>query len=220
MLTKRSEKEIREFQAEKNNNDFIYHTNQSINSLKDSLISLSLQFEKERGERGSQLKELKILIENYLDDSNKKMKGMFNEIETFRSQIYKFGFQINACENQITELKSSLEKAEKNIIYCREEILEQGKEADRVIQSFHNVSEDFQRRLVNACDRLRDELKVVKPKVDPLEVKLNEQINIMKVDHQGLYKEINLIKKSFEYSEKKIEAIFDKIGMKKAGDPS
>jgi hypothetical protein len=76
----------------------------------------------------------------------------------------------------------------------------------------------FDRGLSEWGRKLREELTVIKPQIDPLEVKLNEQIAIMKVDHQGLYKEINLLKKSTEYAQKKIEAIFDKIGMKKAGD--
>ncbi len=220
MLTKRSAKEIKEIQSEKNNNEFIYQTNQSINSLKDSITSLSLQFEKERGERGSQLQELRIQVENHVEDSTKKMMGIFNEIEMFRSQIYKFGFYLNSIESQISEIKYSVERTDRDIEHCREEILEQGKDADRVINGFKNVSDDYQRRLVNACEVLRTELKVVKPKLDPLEVKLNEQINIMKVDHQGIYKDIHLMKRSIDYSEKKIEAIFDKIGMKSAGKPS
>jgi len=218
MLTKRSKEEIKAIQSDKNNNEFIYQTNQSLNSLKDAITSLSLQFQKEKGERGSQFQELKILVENYLEESNKKMNTMFNEIEIFRSQVYKFGFQINICENRMNTLKDSQDRVDTSVIDCREEILELGKDIDRFLKTIENVSQDHQSKLDNACDKLRDELRLIKPKIDPLQVKLDEQISIMKNDHQGLFKEINLIKKDLEYSEKKIEAIFDKIGMKKAGE--
>jgi hypothetical protein len=217
MLTKRSEADIRAAQAIKNNQDFIYATNVALNLLRDEIKVLKLQIEKERAERGREIQAIKIHIENAID-------GVIHDMAAFDAEQTGFGHSLNKNEKEINCLATlykcvfgANQEMERNYDKIKNFSQEQAKQYEKCLQLIQIHSEDFKRRICSSNEALIRQFTVKKPEVDPLEVKLNDQIEIIKNDHRGLYKEINLLKKTVEYGEKKFEAIFSKIEMKKAG---
>lgn len=218
MLTKRPEAEIRAAQAVKNNQDFIYATNVALNSIRDEIQKLHLEVRQEKADRENQFQTLKIELENAQDGVMFDMAS-FDAIQSdFEKRLNKADFEISRLTNLYKTVLDVNEQMHKSFDSIKSSSYEQSKLYAILVQLTKNQSEDFQRRMNVCTERLRDELRVVKPLIDPLEVKLNEQIDIMKNDHRGLYKEISLIKKDVEYGEKKFEAIFTRIGIKKAGE--
>jgi hypothetical protein len=217
-LTRRSEDEIRAAQAIKNNQDFIYATNVALNLLKDEIKSLRSLIEKERAERGREIKEIQIHVEKALEDFVVDMASFDAHLDEITLIQKKNKLEIECLITLYQCVLGSCNDREKEYDSLKNSSFQLMTKYDKCIELMKSHAYHFDRGLSEWGRKLREELTVIKPQIDPLEVKLNEQIAIMKVDHQGLYKEINLLKKSTEYAQKKIEAIFDKIGMKKAGD--
>ncbi len=214
----RSEVDIRVHQEIKNHNDRVEQMNQSIQSLKQGQIGLSLLYEKSMAKSGSDLnnlligfENLKFGVENTLHNMNQRLGEMETRVSGLLDGFLKIKKEIQTTCVDKDDLDNHLE-CHRDQIDCLQQDLSTHKDGfnSAIVALNHKLRDEF--------ERLKKELTPLPPKVDPVQEKMNSLLEIWKVDCDGLVKEIALLKRSSAYAEKKFENIYTLIErLKSAG---
>ncbi len=204
-------------QQKKDSIDFINHTNQGLQTLSTAIISLSIQNEKVMAKTGSDHKALLIEFENLKEVVLKSIQKMDQRLGDFESKIANLLNHFNILSEEI-----SLKYLPKQEFY------------DSHVLDVKNV-EDLQREMIERKDymsfaistlksQFKQDLEVVKKEltlkpqeVDPIKQQLDERFKILKIDLDGLMKEIELLKKAISYDQKKFENVYTLIERLKEG---
>lgn len=204
-------------QQQKDGIDFINHTNQGLQTLSTAIISLSIQNEKVTAKTASDHKSLLIEFENLKEVVLKSLKKMDQRLGDFESKLIEL-------LNHFTNLReeTSIKYLQKKEFY------------DSRVLEVKNI-DDLQRQMIEKKDymnfaistlknQFQQDLEVVKkeltptpPEVDPIKQQLDERFKVLKIDLDGLIKEIELLKKAISYDQKKFENVYTLIERLKEG---
>lgn len=201
----------------KNNRDFIYQTNQSLQTLGQGLLSQSTQHEKVLAKSHSDHKELLIAFENFSNDHNTKFNQLNQRLGTLETKLHavvgnlltvvkSFDDEYTSKENfslTISNLTQKVEKLEKDLTIRHDYFAIAIATAD---QRFNKRIQDVQK-----------ELTPIIPEIDPVKKQLDDRFAIFKVDFDGLVREIALLKNAVAYDQKKFENIYTLIERLKEG---
>lgn len=213
----KSNEEIRAEQELKSQRDFVYETHQSIQRLNEGILALSAKHDRTVAESASDRKDLLIEFENLrewilssfsemgrrLGDAEKKLFEVLDSFTDLKEEIEVSHLSKEEFENLYNELESNLISKH----------LRQTLRTDGLIQNLAQLKDQAKQDLEN----LKKELTPIAPEVDPIKAQLDERFKILKVDFDGLIKEINLLKKAVAYDKKKFENVYTLIERLKEG---
>ncbi len=217
-MHKKSEVDLRVAQELKNNQDFIYQTNQALQGLSQSIIALSLQNEKLHAQFESDKKSMHIILENFMSDMDER-HAMFSKHMSDKEQrmvliLSKVQGQLDAFRTQMVCAKDVDEKFETvaGLIKSFEASLQKltGFTTNSISMLHGNISSEI--------SQVRKDLTPDPDAIHPLKAQVEDLLNSMRVDFQGLIRELALIKKDVAYGEKKFENIYTLIERLKSGD--
>lgn len=208
---KRTEVEIRIAQEIKNHQDFVYQTNQALQNLGNQIKVLSQQLKDDSAKKDSDHKSLQIELENFLEKIGsfqksiyestsasqaistvalKKSKEQEKELKTNFVRLSDFFAQILQLKNENEKIKKDLELHQKFVASAISALRQENQE---------NISS------------LKIELKPIDVDYQLIEEEISERMRIYDVDFKGLQKEIELLKRSDSYSQKKFENLYTLI---------
>lgn len=204
---KKSEVDLRVAQELKNNQDFIYQTNQKLQSLTQGIVSLSILYEKCLAKCEKEKIDLIIKFENlkeFVDERCSEMESRVGDMES----------NIEACnckfEDDLCEMRQQF-ATEQWTMQIRYEDRKRVDALERDVSVKHDyfaVAIAQLKGYINDQDaKLKKELTPEISEVDPLKKHIDEALSVMRVDMNGLVKEIDLLKRSSFYSEKKFEQV-------------
>lgn len=214
---KKSEVELRVAQELKNNQNFIYKTNQSLQNLRNEILSLTSQYEKTIAKYESRQKEIEIGFEN--------MKEMVDEI--LHKCIQDLGDVKTEVNNTCKEVRNDLLRLTQECVtqtafeYTVDSLVDAGFDHGTQIVKLQNdlkvIEANTRSFFTQELKSLRQDLTPIVPEIDPVQVKIDEVKSVVKVDLEGVAKEIFLLKKAVIYEQKKIENIYTLIERLQAG---
>ena len=214
---KKSEVDLRVAQELKNNQDFIYQTNQSLQELRNEIFSLNSQYEKAIAKYESRQKEIEIGFEN--------MKEMVDEV--LHKCIQDLGDVKTEVNNTCKEVRNDLLRLTQECVtqtafeYTVDSLVDAGFDHGTQIVKLQNdlkvIEANTRSFFTQELKSLRQDLTPIVPEIDPVQVKIDEVKKVVKVDLDGVAKEIFLMKKAIVYEQKKIENIYTLIERIKAG---
>jgi len=214
---KKTEVDLRVAQELKNNQDFIYQTNQSLQSLSQGIISLSLQFEKSKGKLESDHKALQIKFENLekkvleecdetgylIADYAKAIIDLTEDLTKKFEDVYKTLTSIEDHKNLACKVEDQILSIEKKTLIDRS-----------YTQSAFIL---LKAQLDEQNSSIRKDLEPKIPEVDPIQKAFDERFKPIQTDINGFIKEVGLLKKAVTYAEKKFENIYTLIERLKEG---
>ena len=212
-----SNEEIKAAQELKDSRDFVYNTNQSLQTLSQGIISLSIQNEKVIAKSQSDHKALLIEFENLKENIVKSIKEMQQRIGDVESKLYEFSHSLKNLREEI--VVKYLPKKEFYDCYVSET-----KSRDDFQTKMGEKNYYFNLALSTLKSQFNQDLEGVKkdlspkvPEVDPIKKQLDERFSILKVDFDGLIREIAFLKKAVAYDQKKFENVYTLIERLKEG---
>lgn len=215
---KKSEVDLRVAQELKNNQDFIYQTNQSLQVLRQGIVSLSLENEKNLAKSGSQINNVSIAFENLQEEVLKKLKDIDQRLGDMQSKMIDFSNNFSYLKDRIeleylkrSEFISALVPEARKIDLIEKDLFIKN---ERINILINNLNELLNVKIDSTKEYLINKI----PDIDPIKKKLNDYLRIFKVDFDGLSREINVLKKSVDYGQKKFENIYTLIERLKAGN--
>lgn len=213
---KQSEVDLRVAQELKNNKDFIYQTNQSINQLREQIATLQLQKQQMKNKLESQLTVLEIQFEHLSEKVSDNIKSCLHRIGNAESAFTALQEVLITELNKLKESAASQENV-KQLYTSIDEELRSVKLNVQNIKSFclgaiTQLAEHTNRELCNVKQSIPEELDL-----ESFEKKINQLFDVVKVDYSGVLQELNLIKKALHYDEKKFENLYTLIERLKAG---
>ena len=214
---KRSEVDIRIAQELKNNQDFIYQTNQSLQNLKRDLTYLTDKYKELFGEVGNNRKLIEIEFDNFCDKCNKYLYTMDKRQMDYQSLMSQ-AFQ-SLIEKAQSDASNYASKEEVNMhvgklsewILSIQSTFERANSA--VVSSIQYLKNIFR----SETDSIRKDLAPIVLEEDPIKKEVDRQISSFRVDFEGLVQEISRLKKAVAYDEKKFENVYTLIERLKAG---
>lgn len=215
--THRTEAELIASQEIKNFKDFIFQTGQSIDALRDGVVSLSIQNEKVRSQSESNLKTILIEFENLkewistsikdisqrLGDAETKVSASLEDFHKLKQEFTNHYLPREEFLHVIDPLENSL---------CALEL-----DVDLQVSAFNNNIRNLKENFKAGIEVVRKDLTPIPPLVDPISRQIDERMAAWKVDLQGLVTEIALLKKAVSYDEKKFENVYTLIERLKEG---
>lgn len=182
------------------------------------MISLSLQNEKVLAKANSDRKELLIAFENFRDDIIKKYDKLVQRLGDNETKLLKVLDSLVSIREEI-----SMEYVTRDQFISG--LVPEVRKIDLLERDLTAIKEYFMIVINNLISKFNHDLEIVKkeltpeiPDVDPIKKQLDERFQILKVDFDGLIKEISLLKKAVAYDQKKFENIYTLIERLKAGN--
>lgn len=214
---KKSEVDLRVAQELKNNQDFIYQTNQSLQGLNHAIISLSLQHERVIAKTDSEKKDILIDFEKICDKVNKKLHQIDQRIGDLETKCNKDVDDIKFIINEMMRSYITTQTFSQQISILNNRIKEVCDLIEKHIDATASANGNIYNRIQSEIKKVRSDLTPIIPEVDPVKKAIDERMEILKVDFDGLVREIAILKKAVAYDEKKFENIYTLIDRLKAG---
>lgn len=207
---KRSEVDLQVAQELKNNRDFIYQTNQSIGNLNKDLTALTLIFGRVQSQSLTDKKAILIEFENFAEgviekvtNFSKRLGEMESKFEVLSANVSKNIERMFAvCASKADYDKSTADHGEK-ISDLQDSLERQSQYFEKAIESVHRI---FRSELQSVKDCIP-----IETDLQPLQDDLQQRFDAMKVDFEGVARELALIKKALAYGDKKFENIYTLI---------
>lgn len=213
---KKSEIDLRVAQELKNNQDFIYQTNQSLQNLSQGILNTSNACEKIRAASENKCKEIEISFENLVKKLDEKYAAIERRFTNFERDII---YMVQSNQNVVNQIRNQCSEFEhfKKDSHCHHDLV------DSILVDISKTLQDQSSSLEKGISLTKQEVDVVRkelspkgPSVESVKNAIDEILSVMKVDLDGIVKELNLIKKSQYYDEKKIENLYTLIERLKA----
>lgn len=214
---KKSDVDQKVAQELQNNKDFIYQTNQTLQGLSHGLISLSLSLEKLTAKSDSDRTYLHIHFENlersvseHITQMNQRLGDVETKLSYMCDDFLRFKEDVSFDYVKSKNFYEQNENTYEDIDELRKELITKTNSLNIGISTLKNLFKD-------AIDNVRKDLTPVPPKTDPLK-QVDTKFDCLKVDMAGLTREIELLKKSNSYDQKKFENIYTLIERLKEGN--
>lgn len=211
----RSEVDIRIAQELKNHQDFVYQTNQGLQNLNTTLMSMSLLHEKGQSNFFNQKKELEIGFENLKEIVTKQLSEFLQRMGNLESKCVEIAQKL---EDQLDEFsreyltKESFVSALSPEIQMIESLSKELSERNSYIETQFSKLKSF---TDDQVVQVRKEIPSVE-EFKPLRKVMSESFDAFQIDFDGLVKEIALLKKAVAYDQKKFENVYTLIERLKA----
>ena len=199
--------EITSFQEAKAHRDFVYQTNQALQSHSQGLIGLSLSFEKKAADFISNLKATEIKFENL----EKKMAIIFD------NHCSEIGYKVSDMLALVEDIHDKTEDIYDNFATLEDFAawqldMEEKHTAVEQAQKIHAAANDSSIMITKGHLQAQiDDLRrlIDKPDTSHQQCALDLQIkrNEDSVNIAGLHKEIALLKKQCDYNQKQFEYV-------------
>lgn len=203
-MPKRSEVDIRVTQELKNHQDFIYETNQAIQNLNVKLVNLSLECEKSKAKAQSENKALEIAFEKFTDKILVQMKQFEERISGFEKAVKKYTEQ---HVEEICDLENFKADYSEFIAFANK-VEKRFKDVDEITDKNNMYQADWNRLLIGKIHeearKLENKIMPKMPDLTPMMQKVDEKLDIMRVDFAGIFKEIDYLKKDVDVIRKKL----------------
>jgi len=212
----RSEVDLRVAQELKNNQDYIYKTFQEIQALKDGLQTLSYKLELSMAKSWSDVKTVHIEFENLRDEIVSKTNEFNQRVGKVESKVLHLMEAFTLLNEEVKNKYLSIEDFKKTVDQQDESI---DSLADALIEKtdYFNIALSTLKAYFQAqLEAAKEELTPVIPKIDPVQLKIDESLKVFKVDFDGLIREIDFLKRENSYDQKKFENIYTLIERSKA----
>ncbi len=202
---------LRTTQEIRNNTQFIYETNQKLQSHSQQIVALQSSLDTSIGESKSDNKSLEIGY-SYLENMIKNIKiDTEKRVDRIETTVQEAVFRIQEKLQKFSEEYALAEDLEDKFIPIAEWIekieANQKKIMDYITSSQRLINANIE---ANSC-KLRQELTPKNDLEENLKKEIQNMIEVMKVDFQGLIREIELLKKSSHYADKKFENLYTLI---------
>lgn len=195
----------------KNHNDSILATNISLQEFRQELAKQSEKIERNQASSLSTQKLLAIRIENLEDGLKAVCEKLDRDFKFLWSVQEKYSLKVEKVSMDLENLETSLLAVNDEL----EQITDQMHIFEDLFVSLQKSMSfelnEYQRKLIKELKNLKEELLAAPSEFDALSKKLEEKINIHKVDNEGLIRELQVIKKDAFIKEKKIENIYTLI---------
>ena len=213
----KSEVELRVAQELKNNQDFIYQTNQEIQKLNFLFNALLKEMEDVRADQGVHLSNYESLINELQTKSAENLKQCKAALADIMTMLEKHKKEISKQIAQIEKDYSSND----TVVNCfaifklaNEGIMQEIEEVKKLNESNHNA---IHRKIDQTSNDLKNQLTPIVPEIDPLWQFINEKMEVFNVNFEGIKLDIERAKRAIFYGEKKFENIYTLIERLKAG---
>jgi hypothetical protein len=201
----------------KNYKDFVYQTNQSLQNLNQSIVQLYSQYEKLMNKFGSDRTNIQTdfyNLEESVLQSCKECKSLVND------NVSRFDALLVQFNNLSNDFRSNyLNKTSLNQIFydLDKKDIDNSSQIKMLKDYFQASLAILESKLMSNIDSVRSDLTPKKLEIDPIESAISESLKVVYVDFAGLTRELELLKKSNAYSQKKFEDIYTLIGRIKEG---
>lgn len=214
---KKSEVDLRVTQELKNHQDFVYQTNQSLQNLKNEIFSQSFKHEKAISRYESRQKEIEIGFENLKEIVDEVCHDCIQNIGEMKTKINVLCKEVHDDIDKISKECVTIEAFNHSMDSLTDIRIGYGIQITRIEDDLKLTTNNTRSLFKVWIEDLRKDLTPVIPEVDPIQTKINEVKKILKVDLEGVAKEIFLLKKAIVYEQKRIENIYTLIERIKAG---
>lgn len=215
-MHKQSEVDLRVAQELKNNKDFIYQTNQTLNQLKEQIALLQLQKQQHQNKLESHLTILKIHFENLSDKVSDKVQSCLHRLGNLESAYVVLQEEVlgeltklkrsAASQDDVDQLYNSTHDTKKSLKKDIQDTM------SFCVEGLTRLTEDVNREITLMKQSIPEQVDL-----ENFENKILELFNSAKIDYSGVMKELNMIKKALHYDEKKFENLYTLIDRLKAG---
>jgi hypothetical protein len=214
---KKSEVDLKVAQELKNHQDFMYQTGQSLNRLTDGIKQVASQQERVACKVKSDQTAILIEFENLRDSVLQSMKEMNKRLGDVETKLFEVLDSFVDLREEITVKNLTKQEFFDAFVPHVKHVQDIEAEMDR-----RDVFLD--KTIVQTQAHFKNELAVVKkdltpeiPKEDPIKKQIDQRLQVFKVDFDGLIKEINILKKTSTYDQKKFENLYTLIERLKEG---
>lgn len=213
----RTEIDIRVAQELKNNQDFIYQTNQSLQRHDNDIREISNDHDLIVAKFGSATKEILIDFENHSSGVNARLKKMETRLSEFERLSKASIDSIQARSDEACNSHMTVYEAEYrfNALADWAEVVNQ--KFEKLTNAVAASISTLEGKMRHESNSLKDELSEMLVEEPNAKNEINDTISAMRVDLDGLKREIHLVKKDYAYDEKKIENLYTQIERLKNG---
>jgi hypothetical protein len=209
--------DIRVAQELKNDKDFKYSIGQSVQKLENSINALHKIHEQNVATSHSDRKAVLIQFENLKESVMAIIKDMNNRLRDTETKMFEVLDSFNEMQEEvITKYLTKQEFLDVHIPQVNK------------LNSIHRWISDRDNtigfELATMKDRFKQDLEALKrdltpivPEKDPIQHALDERFKVLKVDFDGLIKEIELLKRAVAYDQKRFENVYTLIERLKGG---
>lgn len=214
-MHKRSEVEIRVAQELKNNRDFIYQTNQSIQDLNNKINDLAQKNATSIAKVQSEHKELLISLENLSDEVLKSYHMISNRVKSIEDLFEATLEAFQELKEDVSDKYLTKEQFRQTMVPEIERLRRHEDstlfEQNAVRKEIDKVQDTVARIIASDFKKFKNDLEFQSSKEEPLKRDIKEKMDIFRVNFDGLLKEIHILKKKSAYDQKKFEQIYTLI---------
>lgn len=213
----KTEADLRVAQELKNNQDFIYQTNQELQNLRKLLEALSQKHDNLLAKFDSTTKGVLIEFENHSKDNRELSGFLAKKVNEFEKKYNQLLAEIAQKVDHISKYHPALADVEAKFNKVGDAIESLHVFLNQLSNTLSSSSTLLQGQIKEECKQIRQDL-APKP-LDHLISKeeIREILLAYETNFKGLQREIELLKKSVGYGEKKFENIYTLIERLKAG---
>lgn len=211
----KSEVELRVAQELKNNQDFIYQTNQSLQDLNCLVLCLSARVEKSQVGFLRDLKYTQIKFENIKEEVIKRLDNFSSRVGDLESGFLAMKKYMDKNIDVFISgyVTKEFHKEECNNINSDLDFIKKQSKIDN--DYFDLILNNLNSYIKTQIQLVLDKIPIV-PDIQLLKKEISEKLACFKVDCNGILKEIDILKKSLAYDQKKFENIYTLIERLKA----
>lgn len=206
MERSKSEVEMRISQEIKNHQDWMYKIGQAIQTLNESLVALSLRSEKIATQAASDNKQTLILFENLAKGVQEETKYLDQRVGDVESSVSILKQGCIEFEKDVVENNQIFERCWETIGTYVARICDLENDLKVSKDCFNKSLNTTKAQLVQNIQTLKEEL-TPKPQ-EPIKEQVEEKLKAIRVDFEGLIREISLLKQTVAYGDKKFENIY------------
>lgn len=201
----RSDAAQRDFQEQKNHQDFVYGTNQTLQDLSNGLKDLTLAIEKLKAKSESDHKTLLIAFENHRGAVTPQCYKADQRVGDLETKLNAHIEMTHAQQRRLNATSVSVRTFEESSEYWSDQIQELHKSLDASCTVYTNSIRYAQNLMDSKIQAVRSELLSLMHQEDPFQAKIEEKIRVFRQDFDSLYKETTNLKLAFGCVQKKFE---------------
>ena len=195
-------------QEEKNNNDFVYRTNQEIQNIWNKIDSLELLFQKHLASHGSEISQFQAALDNHQSEMRDYLKLCNTNFDDFQKRLASHVNDVLVCFEQVqNEFVSKTEINPK--LHSFKEVLSSLETSNRMCNdNIRSLLQRFPALVDEKVGSLRDELNSRPSNESAIRQELNQTLDVVGMDVTNASIRCANNEKQLNLIEKKIEQLF------------
>jgi hypothetical protein len=194
-----------------NHNDAVLSTNIAINELREKSDKLNELTEERLTELESKIVDLGIDFNNILRYFN-EVTAKFDAIVKEQDNLHKRDYQrVSDLEKVIEILIEKSKKQDKDFQDLKDARFGSNEAMTQLFINQQTVETNLKHKIERDIDKLKEEIFSLPSKAEEVRKEFSEELAMYKLDTEGIFKEIKVLKKTVFISEKKIEDLYNQI---------